>query len=299
MKNGTLAWLALWSAAAIQPVQAANGPVVVEPTSAWTLDYGEERCSLMRSFGEGKNAVQLYIHSYGPFSGYRFLLSGDLVPRSRKATGEIRYRFNSDPAERERVPSIEGTFGERPAVSFSGAVAPYTPMEAFRRMTPEDIAAYAIRMLSEAPAFERQTESMTVEFDNRSRAELRLGNMAQPMQALRTCAEDLQRHWGLDPAKLQQQTRIAVPVPASIRRVQRSYPTSQVLGGASAFVPVRIMVDAQGDATQCVVQVPNIEDDFTRAVCNGLAHKFEPALDVAGQPTASLYQTSVVYLRSR
>lgn len=291
--------IAIICLACATPAAAATAPPILAPASKWALDYGEERCTLSRSFGEGDKAVQLFIHSYGPFSGYRFQLTGGLVPKSRKPIGEIRVGFTPDVERRERVPTIEGVSGGLPAVSFSTAIAPYTPMAAFRKMTPEDITAYGIRMLAEAPAFEAKTDSMVVEFGNLSRAQLQLENMAKPMQALRACAEDLQRHWGLVPAKLQKLTRIATPDASTIASVGRTYPDSKVLQGASAFVPVRIMVDAAGKATQCVVQVTNVEPEFTDAVCDGLARKFAPALDETGQPTPSIYQTSVIYLAHR
>ena len=277
---------------------AAAAPIVVEPTSAWGLDYAEERCSLARSFGQGEDAVQLFIHSYGPFSGYQFLLAGPLVPKTREPAGQVRVRFTPDERLRERTTAINGISGSQPAVSFSAAIAPYTTVAEFRKMSPEDIAAYGIRMLREAPPFERKTDSMTIVFDNSREAELRLGAMQEPMQALRTCAEDLQKSWGLEPAKLQVQTRIVTPDPTSVSRVRQNFPPSKTIGGA-AFLPVRIMVDAAGAATHCVVQVANVEEVFREAVCNGLARKFSPALDESGKATPSVYQATVVYIAGR
>jgi hypothetical protein len=66
--------------------------------------------------------------------------------------------------------------------------------------------------------------------------------------------------------------------------------------GTNAFVPVRVMVNAAGRATQCVVQIEGIDEEFQDAVCDGLAHGYEPALDADGKPVASIYQTSVYYL---
>lgn len=275
------------------PAGAAR--VVAEPASVWALDYAQERCSLSRSFGQGKDAVQLFIHSYGPYSGYQFLLAGPLVPKTREPVGGVRVRFTPDSSWREETRAVKGTSGSQPAVSFGAAIAPYTPMAEFQKMSPEDIAAYGIRMLQEAPPFEQKTVSMTIKFDNSREAELRLGAMDQPMQALRACAEDLQKSWGLEPAKLQRQTRVVVPQASSISRVRQRFPPSKVIGG-SAFVPVRIMVNAAGEATECVVQVVSVEEVFREAVCSGLARKFAPALDEGGQPTASVYQATVIYI---
>lgn len=48
-----------------------------------------------------------------------------------------------------------------------------------------------------------------------------------------------------------------------------------------------------------MVQIPGIEDDFTEAVCDGLARQFAPALDEAGVPIAGIYRTSVIYMMDR
>lgn len=66
--------------------------------------------------------------------------------------------------------------------------------------------------------------------------------------------------------------------------------------GTNAYVPVRVMVDAKGEATACVVQVEEIGEAFKEAVCRGLARGYEPALDREGMPVASVYGTSVLYL---
>ena len=64
----------------------------------------------------------------------------------------------------------------------------------------------------------------------------------------------------------------------------------------NAFVPVRVMVDAEGDVSDCVVQSEGIDEAFTDAVCDGLARGYEPALDAHGSPVASVFPTSVIYL---
>ena len=81
-----------------------------------------------------------------------------------------------------------------------------------------------------------------------------------------------------------------------MRRVQRRYPQTMWLSGTNAFVPVRVMVSAEGRATACVVQMPEIDQAFKDAVCEGLESAYEPALDAEGRAVASVYRTSVFYL---
>lgn len=76
----------------------------------------------------------------------------------------------------------------------------------------------------------------------------------------------------------------------------QNYPTQMALGGKSAFLSVRVMVNEQGEAGSCIVQNENVDKAFTDAVCAGLARHFEPALDAEGKPMSSFYQTIVTYL---
>jgi hypothetical protein len=66
--------------------------------------------------------------------------------------------------------------------------------------------------------------------------------------------------------------------------------------GAGAYVPVRVMVDAEGKATSCVVQEQGIDKDFTDATCQGLRRIYRPALDAAGRPIDSVFHTAVIYM---
>lgn len=62
-----------------------------------------------------------------------------------------------------------------------------------------------------------------------------------------------------------------------------------------AYVPVRVTVDANGDVTECVVQLEQVMDEFKKAVCDGLTRGYDPALDSEGKPVASMSRTSVIY----
>ncbi|HEU4651917.1 MAG TPA: hypothetical protein VFS49_10935 [Croceibacterium sp.] len=292
-------WLAMGGVLASAPGHAERAPTVLEPTSKWTLDYADERCSLIRNFGSGDDALRLQIDSYGALAGFRVTLAGGPVPRSRAPFGDVRVAFPADPVQREQTTAIQGTVGRVPAVSFGVALLPEEPGTEQRSKAPlhEQLERNA-EPLRPSAEFEARLDSMTVEFDNRTRVQLQLHGMVAPLAAMRECIDNLTRSWGLDPAQERSLTREPIPDPSSVERVMRSYPRSMVLGGQSAFVPVRIMVDAAGTAGACVVQVPSVETVFKEAVCRGLARRFSPALDRDARPVASVYRTYVVYQMS-
>lgn len=286
--------------AAPMPAQAGDPPVqTFEPSTSWTLDYGAEQCTLMRDFGPEDKRLRLQVESYGSLVDFRMLLAGKPVPNSRAASGKVRYSFVNDPEQRETM-ALEGTSGPGiAAVSFDVEFAPYEPHPDYSRLRASELVALAGQPKQPAPDFERRATGITVEIGSRARLKLDLGRMEGPLRAMRACVENLQRSWGLDPAMQNHLSKFPVPDVSTVRRVQSNYPPSMVMEGRSAFVPVRLMVDAAGAVTDCVVQVPGIESDFRTAVCNNLARRFSPALDGGGAPVAAMYRSSVIYVLSR
>jgi hypothetical protein len=283
------------------PALAGDPPVqVLEPASSWTLNYDPEQCALMRDFGPEDNRLRLQIESYGSMTDFRLLLAGKPVPRSHGPQGLVRYAFPNDTAERAETGSIEGTTGPNTAaISFSAGFTPYDPDYDYAHLPIMAQLERSAQPKAPAPEFEQGVDRIAITIGNRARLDLHLGKMGKPLEAMRKCVEDLQRSWGLDPALQARLTRNPVPYPSTVRNVQSDYPPSMVLKGRSAFVPVRIMVDAQGQTTACTVQVPQIESAFTKAVCDHLQGRFYPAVDDAGNAVASVYRTSVIYMLSR
>lgn len=277
------------------PARAEDEVTRLTPRTEWVVDYAKERCSLHRGFGEGDGTVNLRIDWFGPRPGHRIMLVGPAVPKFRTAANDIAYRLTPD-AEPRPSSAISGTFLDQPAVSFGASFQPYDPDLAWDRMSvAEQMQAVSVPKPAQ-PEFERLVQSLEVRFANGHALLLELGRMTKPLEALRACMDNLQSVWGLDPAVQASLSRHAVPKPSTIRRLQRRYPSNMLIDGVNAFVPVRVMVDANGDVTDCVVQSEGIDKAFTDAVCDGLARGYEPALDADGNPVPSVYPTSVFFL---
>jgi hypothetical protein len=128
---------------------------------------------------------------------------------------------------------------------------------------------------------------------------LHTGSMARPLVAMRACIDDLYKSWGMDPAQQKTLFRDASPARSTVNHVKAVYPTRALFNGTNAYVPVRLAIDTSGNATSCVVQAEGVDKLFSDAVCDNLQGKFRPALDSNGNPVASMYHTSVVYLVNR
>jgi hypothetical protein len=284
------AWSAVVLLAALLPAVGWAEPIR-EPSSNWVLDYADERCSLSRTFGTGEQAVQLRIDSFGSWRDYRFLVTGRPVPRAARSFGEVRLRFNSDSDDR-KVDVLNGTVSGASAVSFNAAFAPSEPLPG--GLSPQ--RARVLRAISKPvdPAFEKGVTSLSMRFANSRTVELALGEMDKPLEAMRACVDDLYKSWGLDPAVQKNLSRTAIIDTSTIRAVQEKFPPSRL---RTAYVPIRLMVDSRGKVTGCVDQAAIAPEEFMQAACTGLeAGNFAPALDAAGNPVASVYHTSVIYL---
>jgi len=71
-------------------------PRRLEPTSKWVLDYANERCTLLRNFGQGDKAVLLRMDSFGSRGNFRVTLSGKDVPRSSTPDSRGSFYFPGD-----------------------------------------------------------------------------------------------------------------------------------------------------------------------------------------------------------
>ena len=273
----------------------AENTQVLEPSSAWLLDYGEESCSLVRNFGPAGALTTVQLTSYGSWVGQRVMIVGAAVPNSRRPTGDLHYVLVPEGIRRDSG-ALQGKSADSPAVSFGVGFTPFDPDEMDDNVTSSEWQDHAAEPNSPDPSFEATVEGLRVEFDDRSIAEFRLGKMGKPLEALRACVDDLLASWGLDPAEQKARTRNATPDKSTVARVQRRYPSDMLRNGVGAYVPVRVMVDAEGKPTSCVIQEQGIDKDFADATCIGLSRIYRPALDAAGQPIDSVFHTAVIYM---
>jgi hypothetical protein len=274
------------------------------------LDFADERCSLIREFADGDDRMRLQIDSYGPSAGYRVMLSGDLVAGSDAAPlSEFRVGYSPDTRERDQMVMIVGKFASENAVSFGPGFLPADPAPTIPRQT----ASSSQETDPRGSAFERSVTFMTVEFQRRGPFRLDTGSMAAPFAAMRRCVDDLIASWGIDPAEHWARTQppILVDLPEGYTRIrvdleddrpgytERRYQAiakaqarerAGPLARAGYVVPVRIMVDAAGQPTACVVQVATADEAFRRSVCETWAGPYRPALDAEGRPIASFVQ---------
>lgn len=284
-------------ASVIAAPAAAKEKPPLEPSSEWKVAHGHDQCSLSRHFGDEKKDVLLEITSFGTTNGFRFTLTG--APLSKYYSGKTLSLSLSPEVRASEVRILRGDVDGQAAVRFSARYAAYDETdEKFKdALGTQEWANHAAIPEKPETDFEEKATILLLKEDIWKQISLHTGEMSKPLADLRTCVDKLEVSWGLDPAKQKTLSRVPVPLPSTIKSIQGNYPAKMSLLGLSSFVPVRVMVDADGNASQCVIPIDGVSPEFKAAVCEGLTNRFEPARDADGHPTASHYIAHVIFYR--
>lgn len=80
-------------------------------------------------------------------------------------------------------------------------------------------------------------------------------------------------------------------------RIQANYPTRAAREEREGRVGVRVQIGPDGRVTACSVSGSSGSPDLDEAACDGMTRyaRFDPALNDAGEPISSSYQTAIVY----
>lgn len=290
-----LAIAVAWPAA---PAQSRD-VLRLKPSSPWNLHYAEDSCRLARSFGAGRQQVFLVLSQLEPGDQFRVMFVGDML-RPRRSTPPIRGGMRFGPQEAESDITVDiGKLDDQRALIVNGdqRIAPLTKAEeaareqAWRRKTRFQLAP-----IGEA----REAAATWLELSKLLKSDIVLetGPWAKPLAALRKCAWDTVKNWGLDIEQQKTLTRTPFPTRGPDRWFDPSdYPSEMLRGGYQGIVHFRVMVDAAGKPTSCHIQESTRPKQFDDAVCSVVMKRaaFQPALDAQGRPVPSYWRQTVQF----
>ena len=270
----------------------SDQPLVLEPSSNWNLDYGEEDCRLGRSFGEGEDKVILIFAKYAPGTDMEIMLTGRGLSADRAR--DFSYRF--DPQQEVEVdrPLFGDTPDDGTIWQFSGGLLAAEDFDADDGLETEK---QKTKSLEEDIA--KKVESFTVQIGRKTPITLRTGKLSGAIAAMDVCLDNLVTSWGYDTADLA--TIATWPKPkGSITSWfnYRDYPGEALRKDLSGAVRFRLAIDATGSLTDCVIQSSYSDPSFPEKVCSEFLRKakFEPARNAAGEGVASYWNNTVVFL---
>ena len=224
----------------------ATGPVELQPSSQWAVDYGENSCRLIRLFGEGTEQTRLVFESVGPGDLTMLVIGRPLyTPRLEP---DVSVRFVPAQAKELKGIAAVGARGTNPAAFWSNL--------GYTNTVPEDTIA-----ASNAVQFNVQGSHPVV---------LATGDLAPAMKAFDTCTQDLMTSSGIDPA-----VDAKIVKPAAAPKILDMLEGELIFTGnferqRISEASFRLLVDATGHVTKCAsvsrFQVP----EFNVALCNAV-----------------------------
>jgi Gram-negative bacterial TonB protein C-terminal len=294
MTSKLLAAIAVVAAAGPSFAQAAKEPLSLKPSSAWHVDYADDRCRLARQFGEGEEQVFAFFDRYGPTEYFRLTVAGKPVKTSAEKA-EVSVQFGPSEAE-QKILFFNGKLGKQPALIFAGSmrIAPATASEFAAATKSDDDDWIDFAPISEAR--QKAIRYLTVGKPLRRAVTLETGSMRAPLVALDKCIDNLMTTWGIDTEKHKTLTRKTQPQQSPGKWVVSSdYPLNMLASGQPAIVEFRLSVGADGVPSACYIQSTTRPKEFDDAVCKSVMRRarFDPALDAEGKPLASYYRNTV------
>ena len=272
------------------PLAAQQGatPPVLKPVGNWVLDYGENRCRIVRTFArdEGGETTLLFFEQYDPKTPFIWLVAGEAVPnRSRVSVhfGPVNDEFevagrgvkfgDFDNVVRGRSFKDRGDRAAQLAKAIKSREA--APGES---LTPEQ----------EEPDTTAEIQWLDIEPGTKRAVRIPLAEMGQVAAAMEDCITNLIEHWGIDRAS--QDTVDKPPTMTNVgdiaNRVMRDYPSKALRKGRGAEIMLRLVVEADGTASQCVRTDITDAEYFDQTLCDLVMKRgeFEPARDSKGKP---------------
>lgn len=280
-------------AAALFTAPAQARTVTLAPSSKWAISFDDEGCRLARIFGEGDDqTTMVMIRSRSDSSGDHMVIAGKPVGNIQERHG-VEVGFGPGTDINETRP-YRGSLGEiEPALIFSSVSIRPERETSQSDQSKEDQAA----LRAESRKLADSVTYMTVA-DRSDELRFDFGSMKDVNTVMDDCANGLIEAWGLDAEKHASAMREPVPLNAEDWIRSSDYPRDMLRAGQPAIINVRMIVDADGSPTECHIQSTTRPKAFDDAVCSSILKRasFDPALDAAGKPMKSFYQTTVHFM---
>lgn len=260
----TIAWLIGLAAAVPAATPAATG-AAARSAAKWVVDWGEQRCSLIRQTG-GEASPTLMVRTV-PGAGQAELWLLDPNWTGPHFVGFQRVELGLQPS------------GFR--------AADYAISVRFKGQQGIGITNLEEGFLDELPG----TTRLIVRRGKRTLAEVPLPGSARAVDALRACEAEILRDWGLDPKVIQSLQRRPTPVrrPA-LWFNSTDYPRAAVQMRQTGSVLTRMTVGTDGRVSECVIVESSGHALLDRRTCELLVNRgrYKPALTAAGEPIRAM-----------
>lgn len=278
-----MAYASFLTISATGPASASTAsirnPDVLAPAGRWNVDYGLNKCTLTRVFGDRAHSTTFQLSKIdpNPNSAPAFAIaSAKLLTSKHVKKIAIAGTGNSGPAYLSG--SVLSVGIGAPPILYGNPAGPLADL------FQSDIAS-------------ARATQLTIAVGDISIA-LALGKMAPPLHALNQCMDNLARTWGYDPDVQRALKAQAAPITPTDRWFNaEDYPEASSAVAKSGGVTARLDISVTGAVIGCHVMEAGGDPAFEQLTCavakrNG---RFKPALDENGKPVAAYFPLRVIW----
>lgn len=272
----------------------AAEPKVIEPRGPWTVDFADESCAMLRTFGSGSDLYRLEMRQYQPDGTTEVMVSGPFRGRA----SNFQYAFLPDAALRDMGPPELGTAGNgdkvirftTASIRTVAATADY-----FKQANNADGKKGAERVPIWPPADRKAralaVQGLTIRGAFEPDVTLQTGDMTAVMGVMEKCLDQLVAGWKLDPAVQRALSRRPTLEEHDLGRKGWSALEDVMRRNKSNRTRVLFMIDAAGRIESCRLLDTAQESSEATKLCDVLRAemRFQPAISGDGTPTASYF----------
>jgi TonB family protein len=296
--------------AAIAPMHVASAePMRLQPSSQWILDYAENSCRLIRTFGEDKAKTVLLLESGAPEQLDMLVIGKPLQSNA----DEVGARFLPVGGKTFKGRSAESATTRDPAFLWPNVyLLPDDVVEKFEhyaaehlvqapeRPPPVNLAEQAV-FRSEAQQFAEKATELEIQTRRNRPVILETGSMGKPISMFEKCSRDSLKDWGVDPNLEDKIVRRAWPLQPARWFGSEDYPKDMIMRGEESEVSIRLLVDASGKVTKCTSLSHFKEPAFNQITCANIMKRarFAPAELADGTKVPSYYTQRIVFRIAR
>lgn len=286
---------------------AANQPIALQPSSAWVVDYADQSCRLIRTFGAADTSTKLVFESIAPgtvaatVAGKPVAAVSDAVVSGKLRSqytatfrGESERTVDGAPAIRwQNVPVI--AFDDHDPPESLWAKPKHTPTSNSVRPPPiDDNKRAALR--AERDAILASSDAFEISRPGKSLLTLETGPLTDAVHALDECERNLMKDLGVDPDVQQRLARPAWTNKLLVWITPNIYPQLALSLARESSVTVRLIIDPTGKVTNCTAITQFNAPEFKDAVCAVLAGRvLQPAELPDGTKVASYFANEIIF----
>ena len=275
-----------------QPLLATEKPAISLPRIAkWEMKYQEDDCSLLALFAKGDDSVVMAITRTTPGDWFEMRLYGKMLGYG-EINMPIEIAFDSGlPLKRTALSATTGT-----KKKVAAAIISDLRVDGFE---PDPKMGPNFPVPTVSADQEAKVASITFKPAGKGRYRLETGSMGPPLAAMRTCTDNLLRHWGFDPLVEAKLSRRAMPAGNPAKWLgSNDFPQHALEQGMNGYLRFRLDVDPEGKVAGCRILYRTNPDEFADTSCKLLSQRgrFQPALDAAGKRVKSYYVNTVKWV---